>query len=286
VIRALRALAAAALLAAVPGVAAAQEPVTTVDWTATPPLSGSVVDGNVRVAADVAGGDFPLVTLDVADLDLGTVGYAVRGNVRYSDVVVSDPARPGYLQMWSTFADGGRYFSRTLASEGPMAALQGTADWRPFELPFFLQGHVGPTRLEIAVVLPGSGTVDVGPLELVRLDAESASGGAWLSDRAIGVAGAAVGTAVGILAVAVAVLTGRRSGRRFVLPAMAAAAVVGVGLIVVSIVALATGQPPNVVLLLLVPGLVLAAVFGGSIPRTRRLYADAELRKMRAMDQV
>jgi hypothetical protein len=35
-----------------------------------------------------------------------------------------------------------------------------------------------------------------------------------------------------------------------------------------------------------VSGLILAAVFGVSIPRTRRLYADAELRKMRAMDEA
>ena len=38
--------------------------------------------------------------------------------------------------------------------------------------------------------------------------------------------------------------------------------------------------------MVLVGGLVLAVAFGIAIPRTRRLYADAELRKMRAMDQA
>jgi hypothetical protein len=278
-----RVLAAAVLLlsGSVTGVAAAQEPLLTVDWTTTPPLGGDVVDGNVRIAVTAAAGmESPLATIDVSALDLGTVGYSVRGQVRYTDVT-----GPGYLQMWSYFADGGQFFSRTLGSEGPMAAIAGSSDWRAFELPFYLEGHVGPTRLEIGLVLPGPGTVEVGPLELVRLD-DASSSNAWLSDRGIGVAGAAIGSAIGILSVAVAVAAGRRTGRRYVLPLMTAAAVVGVALIALSVVGLVTGQPPNVILLLLVSGLVLAAVFGGSIPRTRRMYADAELRKMRAMDQA
>jgi hypothetical protein len=278
----LAAVAAGALLLVVVANAApvlAQEPAQTVDWASTPPLTGEVVDGNARVTADAGGGQFPLVRLEVGDL--GTVGYAIRGQVRYNDV-----AAQGYLEMWSYFADGGQFFSRTLASDGPMAALSGSSDWRDLELPFFLQGKTGPERIEVNVVLPGAGSVDVGPLELVRLDAEPGSGGAWLSDRAIGVAGAVIGTAVGLFAVVIATLTGRRRGRRFVLAAMAVAAGVGVTLLVLSIVGLATGQPPGVVLLLLVAGLVLAAAFGVSIPRTRRLYADAELRKMRAMDHA
>jgi len=271
--------AAVAALLANTAVAIAQEPVASVDWASTPPLSGEVVSGNARVIADTAGGTFPLAKIDAPDL--GTVGYAIRGQVRYADV-----AGQGYLEMWSYFADGSRYFSRTLATEGPMAALSGTSDSRPFELPFSLQGATGPERLEVNVVLPGSGTVEVGPLELVRLDAEAAGGGAWLSERSIGVAGALVGVAAGIFAASIAWLVGHRRGRRFVLPAMTAAMAAGIGLIALSVVGLATGQPPNVVLVVLIGGLVLAAAFGIAIPRARRLYADAELRKMRAMDQA
>jgi hypothetical protein len=171
-------------------VAVAQEPAATVDWASTPPLSGEVVGGNAHVTADAAGGTFPLATIDAPEL--GTVGFAVRGQVQYSDV-----AGQGYLEMWSVFADGSRYFSRTLATEGPMAALAGTADWRPFELPFSLQRAAGPERLEVNVVLPGAGTVEVSPLELVRLDGAATGAGAWLSDRSIGVAGALIGVASG-----------------------------------------------------------------------------------------
>ena len=272
--------AAVAVLLANAAVAVAQEPVASVDWASTPPLSGEVVSGNARVIADTpAGGTFPLAKIDATDL--GTVGYAIRGQVRYTGV-----AGQGYLEMWSDFADGSRYFSRTLATEGPMAVLSGTSDSRPFELPFSLQGATGPERLEVNVVLPGSGTVEVGPLELVRLDAEAPGGGAWLSDRSIGVAGALIGVAVGIFAASIAWLVGHRRGRRFVLPAMTAAMAAGIGLIALSLVGLATGQPLNVVFVVLVGGLVLAAAFGIAIPRARRLYADAELRKMRAMDQA
>ena len=167
-----------------------------------------------------------------------------------------------------------------------MAALTGTADWRPFELPFSLQGAAGPERLEVNVVLPGAGTVEVSPLELVRLDAETSGVGAWLSDRSIGVAGAVVGVAVGVFSAAIAWLVGQRRGRRFVLPAITAAMAAGIALVVLSVVGWVSGQPPNVVLFVLVLGLVLATVFGVSIPRTRRLYADSELRKMRAMDEA
>jgi hypothetical protein len=260
-----------------PGVVAAQEPMMEIDWAARAPASGEVVDGNVRLAADDSGGLFPLIAIDTPDL--GRTGFAVRGRVRYTDVAGS-----GYLEMWSVFADGGRYFSRTLGTDGPMAVLTGTSDWRPFELPFFLEGAAPPNRLEVNVVIPASGTIEIGPLEVVRFP--EAGGGAWLPDRAVGVIGAALGSTIGLLGALVGVLVSRNRGRRFVLPAMSAATVLGIALIVASLVAIPAGQPPGVVFLLLVPGAILAAAFGASLPRVRRAYADAELRRMRALDHA
>lgn len=268
----------AALLAfSLPGVVAAEEPMMAIDWAARAPASGEVIDGNVRLSADPSGGLFPLIAIDAPDL--GRTGFAVRGRVRYSDVVGS-----GYLEMWSVFADGSRYFSRTLGTEGSMAIVTGTSDWRPFELPFFLEGAAPPSRLEVNVVLPASGTIDIGPLEVVRFT--EAGGGAWLPDRAVGVIGAALGSTIGLLGALVGVLVSRNRGRRFVLPAMSAATVLGVTLIVASIAAIPAGQPPGVVFLLFVPGAILAGAFGASLPRVRRAYAEAELRRMRAMDHA
>jgi hypothetical protein len=273
-----RAAAVAALVAfTLSSTVAAQEPVMEISWATRAPASGQVVDGNALVSADQSGGLFPLIAVDAPDL--GRVGFSVRGRVRYSDVAGS-----GYLEMWSVFADGGRYFSRTLGTEGPMAVVTGTSDWRPFELPFFLEGSAPPSRLEINVVLPGSGTVEIGPLEVVRL-AEAGSG-AWLPDRAVGVVGAALGSAIGLLGALVGVLVSRNRGRGFVLPVMTAASVLGGVLIAASVAAIPAGQPPGVVFLLFVPGVILATAFGASLPRVRRAYAEAELRRMRAMDQA
>jgi len=273
-----RAAAIAALVAStMSSTVAAQEPVMEISWSTHAPVSGKVVAGNAMVSANQSGGLFPLIAVDAPDL--GRVGFSVRGRVRYSDVAGS-----GYLEMWSVFADGGRYFSRTLGTEGPMAVVTGTSDWRPFELPFFLEGAAPPSRLEINVVLPGSGTVEIGPLEVVRL-AEAGSG-AWLPDRAVGVVGAALGSAIGLLGALVGVLVSRNRGRGFVLPVMTAASVFGGVLIAASVAAIPAGQPPGVVFLLFVPGVILATAFGASLPRVRRAYAEAELRRMRAMDQA
>jgi hypothetical protein len=254
----------------------ADGPVATIDWTNTTPASGEVVGGAVRVTS-TSGGTLPLTAIDVTGL--GTTGYAIRGQVRYRDV-----AGTSYLEMWSLFPDGGRYFTRTLATEGPMAALSGTSDWRAFELPFELNGSKPPSRLEVNVVMAGAGTVDVGRLELVNLALGAANDGAWLSPRDLGIAGAVGGMTIGLFGALIGVLVGRRRGREFVLPAMIAATVVGIGLIFMAGVALVAGQPASVAYVLFLPGAILTLLCGLGVPRVRRLYAEDELRRMRALD--
>jgi hypothetical protein len=254
----------------------ADGPVATIDWTSTAPASGEVVDGAVRIAS-TSGGTYPLTTIEVADL--GTAGYEIRGQVSYQGV-----AGPSYLEMWSEFPDGGRYFSRTLATDGPMAALSGTSDWRAFELPFYLNGSRPPARLEINVVLAGAGTVDVGRLEVVNLAVGAANDGAWLSPRDLGIVGAIAGSTIGLFGALIGVLVGRRRARGFVLPAMTAATIAGVGLIVLAGVALVASQPGSVAYVLFLPGAILTLLCGLGIPRVRRLYAEDELRRMRALD--
>lgn len=261
-----------------PGAVSADDPILQVDWTVTAPASGQVVDGAAEVVGRAGGATLPLVAIDVPDL--GTDGYAVRGEVRYADVVGS-----GYLEMWSVFANGGRYFSRTLGSEGPMAALSGTAGWRPFELPFYLEGSAPPERLEINVVLPSTGTVAVGSLSLVRLGPGAAPAGGS-SGLPLGAIGAVVGTTIGLFGALVGVLVPRGRARRFVIPAMTIAVGAGVLLMAASVVAALGGQPGDVVIALLLPGAILAVAFGLALPMVRRGYAIAELRKMRALDHA
>jgi hypothetical protein len=104
----------------------------------------------------------PLVTLEKP----GVAGplYAFQGQVRYENIEGT-----GYFEMWSFFPDGGHYFSRTLGDAGLMQALTGSSDWRPVAAPFLpAKGSPSPTRITLSLVLPGKGTVEVGPLRLVQ----------------------------------------------------------------------------------------------------------------------
>ncbi len=273
--RACRSLALAAAVLAISGLSArASEAPVKVDWNQTAPLSGRVVDGTVEVRSSGTGGTFPLVAID--DPVIAGVGYALTGRIRYQGV-----AGVGFLEMWSVFPDGGRYFSRTLAGDGPQARIWGDSGWRDFELPFFLEGSERPVRLELGLVLPGGGRVWIGPLELTSL---GTTGSAWWSDRAGGLVGGIAGGLIGITGALVGALVPRGRGRRAVLTTMVALAIAGGGLLVAGLVALALSQPYAVYFPLILGGIILVTVFGAGSRRARRVYEDVELRKMRAMD--
>jgi len=260
--------------------AGASQTMVEVDWGQTPPASGRVVDGSVEVTAGSSGGTYPLVTIDGPDV--GSRPYVVTGQVRYEGV-----AGVGFIEMWSVFPDGGRFFTRTLDDTGPLAALTGTSDWRAFELPFFPGDGPGPTELEINLVLPADGRVWVGPLRLESLEDRGglgADGSGWWSSRAAGVAGAIGGAAVGILSTLTAWLVSRGRARAFVLATAVALIVIGAASLAAGAVALLGHQPYEVVFPLLLSGAILVTVFWGLAVRARRAYAQAELRRMRAFD--
>ncbi|HEX6230269.1 MAG TPA: hypothetical protein VF029_00985 [Actinomycetota bacterium] len=259
-----------------PACGSGTEAVATIDWRETAPASGTVSDGSVLVDAPADGGVFPLARIDGPAV--GGEGYAIVGEVRYEDVQGS-----GFLEMWSVFDGDERYFSRTLDREGPLAALSGSSAWREFELPFFLQGSEPPRRLEVNLVLPGAGRVWIGSIELVPLG--SGTGG-WWSDRTAGLMGAVGGTLIGVLGAAIGALVSRGRARAFTMAAIGSAFAVGVALVLVGLVAIGMGQPPAVTFTLLLGGGIVAAVFGVGLRSARRAYADAELRRMRALDRA
>src|SRR2546430_16134150 len=121
--------------------------------------------------------------------------------------------------MWTVFPDGGRFFTRTLASQGPLAALHGESAWRSFELSFDLSGASQvPSRLEINLVLPARGTVWLGPLHLQRTSAPAAPTvtvqGGWWSERVGTLVGARLGGVGGVVGGVIGALGGRGKGRR------------------------------------------------------------------------
>lgn len=243
---------------------------TEVDWETTPPVTGDVVGGEVRIDGT---GTHPLLT--ISDLAIASDSYAIRGSVRYEAV-----GGAGYLEMWSYFADGGAYFSRTLGSSGTVASLNGTSDGRTFEVPFFLNGSPGPERVELNLVLPDGGTVWIGPLELVGFD----TGDAWWTEGQAGIVGAVGGTIAGLSGAALGLLGRRLGSRRFVMGLLVGGAIAGGVLLLVALVAIIDGQPRHVWYPLGLLGVILALVDGFLIPTMRRNYAAAELQRMHALD--
>lgn len=223
-----------------------------------------------------------LVTIDHPPLT--TPRYVVTGEVRYEAVVGQ-----AYFEMWSVFPDGERYFSRTLDAGGMLASLHGDSKWRRFALPFVYNATTGtaplPSRLEINFVLPGRGTVWLGPLHLQRFGLSTATApGAWWSERTGSLFGA-VGALLGIVGAMIGVLASRGKARRLVFSLVIGMVVVGVGLAALGAVATVRSQPRYVWYPLLFIGGVSALVGIFVLPVVRRRYAADEMRRIEAMDR-
>ena len=242
----------------------------TIDWTDNEPVSGTVVGTEVEYNGP---GTFPIVTIDEPDI-IGDE-YAVTGSVRYESI-----AGEAYLEMWSFFADGGAYFSRTLATDGPQGVLTGSSSGRGFALPFLLNGAEAPIRLEVNVVLPAAGTVWIGPLTLEGV----ADSGQWWSEQSASIVGASLGIAAGLSGALIGLLSGRRRAQRLVTGLLVAGVVIGVLCLLAGGIAALASQPRHVWYPLVLVGGILVVVDGALLPATRRSYAAAEVPRMKALD--
>ena len=273
------ALASAVAALALAGHAAAAGP--TVDWSSARVEHGTVLpDGALGggaalrlVSQSGKGAVFRLA--EIHNPAIRGDQYAVVGRVRYAGVEGS-----GYLEIWSVFAGGSRYFTRTLAGSGTLARLHGTSAWRLFRLPFFLEGHPPPTRLELNVVLPGRGVVVLGPLSLEQ----SANEATWWSERTAGLLGAIVGSVIGLAGAVVGVFAARGRARRFVVLVLLGMVASGALLLGISVAAVAAGEPSHVWYPALLGGVITFTLGVILLRPLRRRYADIELRKMRALD--
>lgn len=209
--------------------------------------------------------------------------YAMTGRVRYEGV-----QGEAYLEMWSHFPDGSHYFTRTLGRSGLLQRLEGSSPWRPFSLPFrATSGTDGPETLVVNVVLPGRGTVYLGPLRLVQYaDDEDplALPGAWWGDRTGGLIGGISGVVFGSVGGLIGILSGMGKARRTVLALARATCAAGILLLIVGVAALADSQPYAVWYPLVLAGILCSSIMGGMLPVLRRRYEQLELRRMTAMD--
>jgi hypothetical protein len=211
--------------------------------------------------------------------------YAMLGQVRTTDV-----ADGSYLEMWSHFADGEAFFTRTLGDVGPMQKLEGSSSWRRFSLPFRSSPETGvPSRLVVNLVLTGPGTVELSPLRLVEYaDAEALQQagheGGWWNWRTGAVFGTAGGILLGIVGASIGILSGLGVAQRLVLGSLLSVYAAGCLASIAGLAAVVGGQPYHVFYPLLLLGIIAVAVAGPLLPVVRRRYAQRELRRIAALD--
>lgn len=245
--------------------------------------AGSVLPptGEARFSSlKVEGGTGAPVTVAVIERPaIKEARYALTGQVRYEGVEGT-----GYLEMWSHFPDGARYFSRTLADVGTMMKLQGSSGWRTFTLPFDATGAPPPTRLVVNVALPGRGAIYLGPLQLVQgiPGGDGASGSSL--DRTAGLLGGVGGALVGGVGALIGLLASLGRARRFVTMAILSLAIGGIVAFAAGVIALSRSQPYAVYYPLLLIGFLATVVPLALRPSIRRRYEEIELRRMRAHD--
>lgn len=146
--------------------------------------------------------------------------YAITGEVRYEHMEAGS-----FLELWNHFPVekdgseiGASYFSRTLGVSGPMGQLTGDSDWRPFQLPFFMNDGSGrrPLRLTFNAQFAGGG----GVVEIRNLRFIDGAGAAGVMPLGAGllvtgaVIGALVAAVVGLIIWRVSRARTRRELRR------------------------------------------------------------------------
>ncbi len=261
-----------------------------IDWSTVKPLAGEIVDDGGKRALRLEGSAIDTSTFGILELDAEAVSqpiFGIQGEIRYAAV------EDGYLEMWVVFGDGGRYFSRTLAEDGPMRRLQGDSAWRTFRLPFSSEGSsLTPASLELNLVLEGAGQVFIGPLELIQAesssswptDGEGADVPPWWTDSQAGWIGGIGGTVIGLLGAVGGLLASRGRARRVVLTSLYVLTFLAGLAAAAGVLALIREQPYSVwYVLLLGGGLGLALGIAGRIT-LQRAYTQHEMCRMRARD--
>lgn len=242
-------------------------------WTAI----GEVEAMSSDVERDT-GSQAPVRVATLENPEITQPNHLVAGMIRHEEV-----AGAGYVEMWTIYEGGGRYFSRTLGDFGPMAKLSGSSDWRPLMLPFRGLADQSPERLEINVVLPGGGKVEFRDFRLY--ESASTEDPRWWSSKSGIMGGMIVCAAVLILLGLGWALSTTGRARGLALGILVLVGVGGLISLVASPVAAVMGQAGWVWLTLLNVGLVAIIAAGVGFPLIRRTYLKHELRRIAAADR-
>ena len=212
--------------------------------------------------------------------------YEISGQFAYTFVDAE-----GYLEMWNDFGDKGRFFTRTLATSGPMAHIIGDSGGvRTFSLPFDTMNKTSaPKILEINLVLPKGG--NVGFMKGVQLS-DFPSMAAWAAKYPTDSGQAFTKIPLYTLSIFASFLgllgiTTGLSALRFPKWALGCAWTglgMGILLLIAGFVAPFSGEPMNYSYSLLAGGILVTALFTGLRWYVSRLRQKQELRRMVAMD--
>jgi hypothetical protein len=270
--------------------AAAQETpkaLQTFDWrdlSAQIPNSQIVSMDGISVLKIENTNDAPLqVSLfEISNPPISSLTYAVSGQIKYENVRGN-----GYLEMWNYFprtqpnTSETKYFPRTLGESGAMGKITGSSDWRQFSLPFDRTGASNPpSRLDINLFLAGRGTVYLQPATLVEFKTKTS----WWSARQSGMIGGVGGAIIGCFGSLIGILGAKGKARNFVLTMLKIFIGVGILLLAVGIIAIASKQPYAVWYPLILPGFILTLVFGVNLRSIKKRYDDLEIRRMTSLD--
>ena len=285
------------LLLALTAAGQAQETLAQYDWqkpsVANPLTAGTVVQTDGRTALKVSNTNTSQRVTQLLKISAPPVTkrtYALVGEVRYEGV-----QGDGFLELWNYFPPRnpggmeGQYFSRTLGKTGEMGKLTGSSGWRKFRLPFDSTGASNaPARLEFNLILPGPGTVFLGPVKLVQynggLSGAWTARGAWWSDRRAGLVGGIGGATVGCLAGLLGWMASRGKCRGFVTGMLVMLIGIGGAATLLGLVALTLRQPYAVWFPCLLVGALLLLILPFRLRQFQRHYEELELRRMVSLD--
>ena len=250
--------------------------------------SGELIDEDTLTINAAVDKQFqPLIEL--SDPGITSAVYALKGMVRYENV-----QGDGFLQLDNHFGAKGTFFTKSLASAGPLRKISGSSDWRPFLLPFYANSgdQAGstsplPEKLSLGLYLPGSGTVSIRGIGLYQYrigEDPLRSTGQWINNRNAALLGAIGGYLIGLWGAVIGVVSSRGKARRFVLGSANALLLIGIASLGGGVAAIASAQPYAVYYPLLLIGIILVAVIGKLRGTLSARYEQLELKRMQSMD--
>jgi hypothetical protein len=280
--------------------ASAMETLRSIEWSEVKG-AGKLTGGEVIRAKDPAKGmvlrigktgRIPIITIESPGISKAV--YGLTGEVAYENV-----EGDGYIEMMNHFPGGARFFSRTLASSGPLGVIRGTSGWRSFMLPFyanrgdpeFVKKSLRPQKLSISVVLPKGGVVYLSSLRLLQFEENelpfslfSKQRGDWWNARMGGLIGGIYGAVIGCLGALVGILAGRGRSKGLVMALMRILTGIGAVAAAAGICALLWSQPHAVYYPLIFGGGLTLLIFLPLQKKVKSRYEEMEMRKMQALD--